>query len=328
MRIDYHLLRNRVEAHFRALGLSPEHARCVSEVLLEAEAEGNFGHGLIRIAQYTAQLKAGGLNPKPQMYLEKTSLGVTLLHADGAPGPVAGLYAVEVLKEQIKRYGIAVLAVRDAGHAGALSAYVGRLAQAGNVGIAFANTPPALAPGPLLGTNPIAFGAPAEPYPVIVDTSLSQVSRGKIIAAAKKGEPLPPGWAVDREGRPTTNALAALEGALLPIGGGKGYALAIMVEILAGVLAGAVISSELQPPWGPPEAAARPGLLLLGMDPSAFGKGYEERMAHLVHALEAVGGRIPGWRRALLRERALREGVVIENGVLQELVGLGVLPQV
>ncbi|MFN3392087.1 MAG: Ldh family oxidoreductase [Meiothermus ruber] len=324
MRVPYPVLKQAVSSHFQGLGLAPDQAEAFTEVILEAELEGNLGHGLTRIAQYTAQLQAGGLNPRPQMRLERTKPGVAVLHADGAPGPVAGLFAVQALAPIVREQGSAALAVRGAGHSGVLSAYVGRLAQEGLVALAFANTPPAIAPGPVLGTNPIALGAPAEPQPVIIDTSISVVARGKIIAAAKKGEPIPPGWALDKEGQPTTDAQAALEGSLLPIGEGKGFALAVLVEILAGALAGDVLSPELPLPWMPPEQAAKPGLLLLAFDPAAFGAGYAGRMAQLIEALKAVGGRIPGARRAALREKALTEGVEVDAMLQAELGKLGV----
>lgn len=323
MKIPYPDLKRVVSSHFHNLGLALDHADEFAEVILEAEIEGNVGHGLTRIAQYTSQLQAGGLNAKPQMRLERTRPSVAILHADGAPGPVAGLFAVRALAQMAKEQGSATLAVRGAGHSGVLSAYVGRLAQQELVALAFANTPPAIAPGPVLGTNPIALGAPAYPQPVIIDTSISVVARGKIIAASKKGDPIPVGWALDKEGHPTTNAKAALEGSLLPIGEGKGFALAALVEILAGALAGDVLSPDLPLPWMPPEQAAKPGLLLLAFDPSAFGLGYANRVAQLIHALEAVGGRIPGARRTALREKALQEGVVVNETLQAELGKLG-----
>lgn len=323
MKVPYPNLKQAVSSHFHNLGLALDHADEFAEVILEAEIEGNVGHGLTRVAQYTSQLQAGGLNAKPQMRLQRTKPSVAILHADGAPGPVAGLFAVRALAQMAKEQGSATLAVRGAGHSGVLSAYVGRLAQQELVALAFANTPPAIAPGPVLGTNPMALGAPAYPQPVIIDTSISVVARGKIIAASKKGDPIPEGWALDKEGHPTTDAKAALEGSLLPIGEGKGFALAVLVEILAGALAGDVLSPDLPLPWMPPEQAAKPGLLLLAFDPSAFGLGYASRVAQLIQALEAVGGRIPGSRRAALREKALQEGVVVNETLEAELGKLG-----
>lgn len=323
MKVPYLALKQAVSSHFQGLGLSLDHAEGLAEVILEAELEGNVGHGLTRVAQYTSQLQAGGLNAKPQMRLERTKPGVAILHADGAPGPVAGLLAVHALAQMTQEQGSAALAVRGAGHTGVLSAYVGRLAQQGLVGLAFANTPPAIAPGPVLGTNPIALGAPAEPQPIIIDTSISVVARGKIIAAAKKGEPIPVGWALDKAGQPTTDAQAALEGSLLPIGEGKGFALAVLVEILAGALAGQMLSPDLPLPWVSPAQAAKPGLLLWALEPRAFGAGYGSRVAQLIEALKAVGGRIPGWRRAALREKALTEGVEVGQTLEAELGKLG-----
>lgn len=323
MKIAYAQLLEAVRGHFAALGLAAEHAGAIAEVVLEAELEGNSGHGLSRIPQYTHQLRAGGLNARPAMRLERTRPAVAILHADGAPGPVAGLQAVRELVGLAQEQGSAALAVRGAGHCGVLSAYVGRLAHAGLVGLAFANTPPALAPGPVLGTNPIALGTPAEPEPVVVDTSVAVVARGKIMGAARRGEAIPEGWAVDREGRPTIDAKAALEGSLLPIGGGKGFALGVLVEVLAGALAGAVLSPELPLPWAPPEQAARPGLLLVALDPAAFGEGYGERVARMVGALEAAGARIPGARRAALRRKAMREGIEVNEALQAELGRLG-----
>lgn len=323
MNIPVAELQKRVRGHFGALGLSSEHAAQVAEVVLEAESEGNAGHGLSRIAQYTQQLQAGGLNAKPDMRLERTKPAVAILHADGAPGPVAGLCAVRELTALAKEQGTATLAVRNAGHSGVLSAYAGRLARQGLVGLAFANTPPAIAPGPVLGTNPVALGAPADPEPVVIDTSVSVVARGKIINASKRGEPIPEGWALDKSGNPTTDAKAALEGSLIPIGGGKGYALAVLVELLAGALAGDILSPDLPLPWAPAEQAAKPGLLLIAFDPAAFGGGYGERAAQLVRALKAVGGRIPGVRRTALREKAMREGIFINETLREELGRLG-----
>ncbi|GEM82450.1 Ldh family oxidoreductase [Meiothermus hypogaeus] len=323
MKVPYPELRRAVSSHFHHLGLALDHADELAEVILEAEIEGNVGHGLTRMAQYTAQLQAGGLNPRPEMRLERTRPSVAVLHADGAPGPVAGLFAVRVLSQMAREQGSATLAVRGAGHSGVLSAYVGRLAQQGLVALAFANTPPAIAPGPVLGTNPIALGAPADPQPVIIDTSISVVARGKIIAASKKGEAIPEGWALDKEGRPTTDAKAALEGSLIPIGDGKGFALAVLVEILAGALAGDVLSPDLPLPWMPPEQTAKPGLLLMGLEPSAFGAGYAARVAQLIKALEAAGGRIPGARRAALRGKAMQEGVEVNETLQAELGKLG-----
>jgi (2R)-3-sulfolactate dehydrogenase (NADP+) len=311
VRLSPEELHRALEAHFLRLGLPEEGAKACAEVLVEAELEGLRSHGLARLPLYTAQLERGGLNPRPEMRLSQVRPGLLLLEADGAPGPWAALRAVSALVPVAKEQGIAAVAVRRAGHVGPLGPYVRRLAQAGLVGLAFANTPPALAPGPVLGTNPIALGAPMAPEPLVVDLALSVVSRGKILEKAQKGEPIPEGWAVDREGRPTTDPAAALEGALLPLGGGKGLALAVLVEVLAGALAGDVLGPEIPLPWRAPEAGVHPGFLLVGLDPGPLSDRIAQRVVELGRYLEAAGGRVPGSRRAWARAEALRNGIQV-----------------
>jgi len=190
------------------------------------------------------------------------------------------------------------------------------------VGLAFANTPSALAPGPVLGTNPIALAAPMEPEPLVVDLALSVASRGKVLERAQRGEPIPEGWAVDREGRPTTDPKAALEGALLPIGGGKGLALAVLVEVLAGALAGGVLGLDLPLPWERPEAPSYPGLLLLALDPEEMTASLSSALWRLRERLVGAGGRLPGERRQGIRARLMQEGIQLPRELEPLLMGL------
>ena len=204
--------------------------------------------------------------------------------------------------------------------------HVERLADAGLVALAFGNTPKAMAPWggrqPLYGTNPIAFAVPHKGYaPIVVDMALSQVARGKILTAAQKGEAIPEGWAVDETGKPTADANRALKGALQPIGGAKGAALALMVEVLAVALTGAKFGFEASSFFdaeGPPPAV---GQFLIAIDPAAFGGAdvFAERMAGLAAMIEGDGdARLPGSRRIAQRERAAREGVNVDAKLLAE----------
>ena len=193
-----------------------------------------------------------------------------------------------------------------------------RLADAGCVALMVANTPGAMAPWggrrALYGTNPIAFAAPrAGGAPVVVDLSLSTVARGKVMAAAQKGEPIPPGWALDAEGRPTTDPQAALKGLMAPMGEAKGAALALMVELLCGALVGGAFafeaSSFLDAEGPPPEVAQ----LLIAFDAGAFGAAAADRVAEMAIAVEAESGtRLPGARRAALRARGEAEGLSVD----------------
>jgi (2R)-3-sulfolactate dehydrogenase (NADP+) len=178
---------------------------------------------------------------------------------------------------------------------------------------------------PMTGTNPIAFAAPVKGRaPLVIDMSLSVAARGKIVAASKAGKPIPADWAVDAEGRPTTDASAALGGTLLPVGGVKGAALALMIEVLCGALVGGHFgweaSSLLNAEGGPPLL----GQLLIAFNPLSFvGDGFADRMQLLVEAVEAeYPARLPGNRRLESRSRALVEGIKIAVPLHDEIVTL------
>src|SRR5262249_42316195 len=167
----------------------------------------------------------------------------------------------------------------------------------------------------LYGTNPIAFACPRQEHaPIVIDLALSQVARGKILTAAQRGEPVPNTWATDEDGKPTSDARAALRGSLQPIGAAKGAALALMVEILAAGLTGATLSqaaSSFFDSDGPPPAV---GQLMIVIDPAAFGgaEALAQRVGALAEAIEAdQGARVPGSRRLALRQRAAEEGIVL-----------------
>jgi (2R)-3-sulfolactate dehydrogenase (NADP+) len=190
------------------------------------------------------------------------------------------------------------------------------------VALFFANTPEAIAPWggtrAVFGTNPIAFAAPLEGRaPVVIDLALSKVARGNIVAAKQKGEPIPEGWALDKNGRPTTDAEAALAGTMIALGDAKGAALALMVEVLAAALIGTHFafeaSSFLDEKGGPPET----GQLIITIDPAGLGHAaFGERMQVLARAIETQeGARLPGARRLVLREKARREGLSVPDEV-------------
>ena len=249
--------------------------------------------------------------------------------ANGFVFPAVDL-AVERLPAMAGAAGIAAAGFVRSHHFGVVGRHVERLAEAGLLALAFGNTPKAIAPWggrqPVFGTNPLAFAAPQRSGPpIVVDLALSQVARGKILTAAQKGEPIPAGWAVDERGNPTTDAKVALKGALQPIGGAKGAALALMVEILAVALTGAAFSSEASSFFdaeGPPPGV---GQLLIAIDPDAFAgrEAFLDRLAVLARTIEAdTGVRLPGSRRIALREKAQREGVAVDAALLAEVRAL------
>jgi (2R)-3-sulfolactate dehydrogenase (NADP+) len=204
------------------------------------------------------------------------------------------------------------------------------VAQARVVGLAFGNSPSAMpAAGgrtPILGTNPIAAVFPRrDGAPLVVDLSLSEAARGKVMVAAKQGKPIPPGWALDRDGNPTTDAQAALEGSMLPMGGAKGAMLALVVEILACALTGAAMGFEADSFFADEGNRPRIGQAFLAVDPATLAghQVYEERIEALITVMLADDGvRLPGARRAAIAAKAEQEGIEVPDGLAAQLKAL------
>lgn len=292
-------------------GASPQQAQPTARALLAAEADGQAGHGLSRVPSYAAQLRSGKVAGRAQPKLERvTPAAVRIDAGHGFAYPALDL-AIEALTASAKRQAVAVAAVRRSHHFGQAGAHVERLADAGFVALLFGNSPQAMAfhgGGALrLGTNPIAFAAPLPGRaPLVIDLALSTVARGRIVAAEKAGRAIPEGWAVDAAGAATTDPAAALEGALLPLGGAKGAALAMMVEVLAAALTGSAFGWEASSLFEGEGRAPDLGQTLLALDPGALGgEGFGARMAALAAAAEEDGARLPGDRR--LESRALAD---------------------
>jgi len=319
-----------IAAAMTACNTSAANARSVARALAQAEIDGQKGHGLSRVPSYGAQAKSGKVDGHALPEVRQTRPGSLMVDAKhGFAFPAFDL-AIARLPEMARANGIAAAGFTRSHHFGVAGHHVERLAEAGLVALAFGNTPKAIAPWggrqPLYGTNPIAFAVPqrAKP-PVVVDMALSQVARGKILTAAQKGEAIPAGWAVDEHGAPTTDAAAALKGALQPIGGAKGAALALIVEVLAVALTGARFGFEASSFFdadGPPPGV---GQFLIVIDPGAFGGAdvFADRMAALAGMIESDrDARLPGSRRIALREKAQREGVVVDSKLLAEVRAL------
>ena len=291
---------------------------------MQAEVDGQKGHGLSRIASYTAQARAGKVDGHATPTFEQRRSGSLLIDAKYGFAYPAIQLAIEQLEVCIADSGIAAAAITNSHHCGVLGWHVERLADKGFVALAFANTPSAMAPWGgtkrLFGTNPIAFAAPRRGAPsVVVDLALSQVARGKILTASQRGEPIPEGWANDADGQPTTDASAALSGTLLPIGGAKGAALAFIVEVLAVSLTGARFAFEASSFF---DAEGKPpgvGQFVVAIDPSAFASNnvYFARFADLADEFDSdAGARLPGSRRLALRDAAQRDGISVDDEML------------
>jgi (2R)-3-sulfolactate dehydrogenase (NADP+) len=318
-----------IAAALVACNTSKPNAASVARALAQAEIDGQTGHGLSRVPSYAGQAKSGKVDGNAVPAARLTRPGSLMIDAaNGFAFPAFDL-VVARLPAIAEANGIAAAAIARSHHAGVAGRHGERLAELGLLALVFANTPKAMAPwggkAPMFGTNPIAFAAPRPgAAPLVIDLALSQVARGKILTAAQKGAPIPAGWAVDAQGHPTTDAAAALKGALQPIGGAKGAALALMVEVLAVALAGAHFgfeaSSFFEADGDPPGV----GQLVLAIDPGAFaGRDvFAERLTALAGMIEGDGARIPGASRLARRENAAREGVSVDAKLLKEVRAL------
>src|SRR5262245_44375657 len=310
----------------RKAGASSAMARVTADALVAAEMEGLPGHGISRVALYSQHLREGRANGNAKPSVVRKKGAACLIDAGGGLAfPAAALAAKEAVR-RAKRYGIAFAGVTNSHHFGAAAYHLAPVAQAGLVGLAFTNSPAAInawgGRKALFGTNPIAAIFPRRgAAPVVVDLALTEVVRGKIMVHAREGKPIPPGWAVDRDGNPTTDAKAALTGSMMAIGGAKGTALALRVEVLSVALTGAAMGLENASYF---DAGNKPriGHAIVAIDPEAVAgiDVYHERMEALVSAMQADAGvRLPGARRQEAAARAQTEGVEVTEAIMKEL---------
>ena len=305
---------------------SPDNARAVAEMLVAAEADGQAGHGVRRLAAYAAQARAGKVDGFAVPHTRKVCPAVLATDACSGFAAPALAAAVAAAAALAREQGIAAAGIFRSHHSGRLGRWTEMLAARGVVGIAFSNSPPAMAAWggrrPLLGTNPISFAAPrAGKDALVADLSLSRMARGKMMAAAQQGLPIPAGMALDAAGDPTTDAESALAGSLLPMGEAKGYALALLVEILCAPLAGGNCSFASSSFFNAEGAPPHIGQFLVAVAPHR--PDFGERLAALLREVENEPGvRLPGAGLPARRARAAERGVEISLPLRDEITAL------
>jgi (2R)-3-sulfolactate dehydrogenase (NADP+) len=307
---------------------SLDNARSVARALVAAECDGLKGHGLSRVPMYAAQSKVRKIDGSFQPVASHPRPGLVTIDAGyGFAFPAIELAEIELLPAARKQ-GIAAAAIRKSSHCGAAGQPVERLADKGLVALMFVNTPAAMAPWggskPVFGTNPVAFACPLPGRPpLVIDLSLSKVARGNVMAAKQRGENIPEGWALDENGRPTTDPDAALKGTMLPMGDAKGTVLALMVELLAAGLTGSNFAAEASSYLDPYGAPSGTGQLIVAFDSAAFGGEAPVRFGQLADSIEAQrGARLPGLRRLKARETAKAEGLTIADDLMKQIDGI------
>ena len=327
---SYEELNTLVQDALTHAGASPAQASATALALVAAEASGLPSHGLSRVTMYVAHLKAGRVLGDAVPAIRNQRASAVLVDAcNGFAFPACRL-AIDEAIARAAQTGIAIAAVTNSHHFGMASYHLDAVASAGMVGIACGNSPAAMpAAGgkrPIFGTNPIAAIFPREGrHPVSIDLSLSEVARGKLMVAAKKGEAIPLGWALDADGNPTTDPKKGLEGSMLPMGGVKGAMLALMVELLVTTLTGAHFGAEADTFFVDEGNQPRLGQAFIVIDPAALGGAavYGERIEALLAAmLVDEGVRLPGQRRFDLMARADASGIDVSQATLDAIKAL------
>ena len=311
---------------FEACNVPPAQAAEAASVLVRSELRGYGTHGMTRLASYVERLQSDAFNPLPTI-TNRAFPGGIVVDADGAMGQLAGPYAVRLGLDALKTSASVLIVIQTCGHLGALGIHTLLAAEGGAFSMMGQHTPPALAMegfrGAAIGHNPIAFGCPRPGHtPIVFDVACSVAARGHILLAARDGEPIPEGWALDAEGQPTTDAKRALGGSLLPMGGHKGIGIAMMVECLAGALTAAA------PAPAPQRRAAMQGAFLWLVRPEQYAEqpAFGDYMNDWTQTYRAAGGdgaRLPGERGDALERQAREEGVALSASIAEELRALG-----
>ena len=323
-------LRDLGKRAFRNLGLSDKDVEDVVNVLLMADLFGLATHGFSRIESYGARLKHGGINPRPNIQIERLAPAMIAVDGDNGVGPVVGMRALEAAMSAASEFGIAVAFARGSNHFGPISPYSLIAADKGFASIIGSNATTTIAPwggsDARLGNSPLGFGVPnPDGKHFLLDMAMSVVARAKIRNAFKRGEQIPNTWGTDAKGNPTTDPKTALDGFLLPIGGHKGYGLALMVDLFAGLLSNAGYLTHIQSWQDAPDEPQNLGHFFILIDAKRLGSSQwlSERMIDFANILmdspPAVSDKpviVPGMIELAKLEQQRKEGVEMSSETL------------
>jgi (2R)-3-sulfolactate dehydrogenase (NADP+) len=309
-------------------GGGAQQSAVVAQSIAEAEAQGIRNVGLAYLPTYCAHLRCGKVDGHALARAEATAPSILQVDASHGFAHTAFVSALPEFVLMVRSQGVAVMTIRNSYSAGVLGWFIHRFLEHGFISLAFANATAMMAPvggsKPVFGTNPWGFGAPqAGADAIVADMSSTATARVNVIAAARSGGPIPAGWAIDLAGHPTTDPQAALAGTMAPAAGHKGYALALLVDLLVAGLGGAnwsfEASSLLDDSGGPPGV----GQCFIAIDPSRFAPGFAQRVSRLAQAIaQQEGARLPGQGRAEHAAYANVHGVEVPDELLAELRGL------
>ena len=322
-------------AVLHAEGVPPADASLLADSLVTAELWGHASHGMLRLPWYVARLRSGATERVTTPQVVRDQGAVVVLDGHHGIGQVVTARAVELGVERARRHGISGVAVRNSGHFGTAAYFTRQAAEAGCVALLATNASPAMAPWggrtKSIGTNPWSVAAPAGRHGVVVmDLANTAVARGKVYLAAERGEAIPADWAAAADGTPTTDPAAAIEGLILPMAGPKGYVIAFMMDVLAGVLTGSAFGDAVAGPYDPDRRSGA-GHLLITIDVAALGEpsAFAARVEQLVD--QTQGGPLAAWADEILvpgqledrsRERLAADGIPLAPATWAALAAL------
>ena len=321
-------LREFTKSAFTKVGVKEAHAEIVADHLVQANLRGVDSHGVARIPYYIKGIRLGEVNTNPKIRTVVDRKATALVDGDFALGQVVGKYATELAIKKAAEFGIGVVGVRRTSHVGMLAYYGMMIAERKMIGQVYTNSPAFMAAWggkkPIFGTNPICVTFPQNGRgPIVLDMATSESAAFKIMSAASRGESIPEGWALDKHGNPTRNPTEALEGALLPFGGYKGYGLAVAVELFSSVLMGADWSSKVKVAFH-----TEGGQYVQALDVSHF-RPYEEYLRDLEEVVRSIkmSGKgeakdeiyLPGEKEAIISAERSVHGIPIDDNLKKEL---------
>lgn len=332
-------LRDFVARALQTQGVPDADAIKVASLMVEADIYGYGTHGVFRLRQYLARLAGGGCNPTPNVSVEHETVATALIDGDDGLGHLAMGAARDLAMAKAREAGIGWVGVRRGNHAGPLALYVRPQAEGGLLGMAAAvgsanHVPPYGGTDLLLGTNPIAFSAPADgPDPFVFDMATTVAAMGKIKTFLQQGKPMPEGWMVGRDGKPLTDPARKSEGFLLPIGGPKGFGLSVAIGLMAGVLNGAAFGSDVVNFTSDTTSSTNTGQFVMALAPAAFGMAddFASNAARVFAEMRASTPlpdhdpvRLPGDGKTAAAEARRKDGIALNPALCRDLNKLAV----
>ena len=317
---------------FQKIGFSDENAELISSSLVLANLRGVDSHGVIRISYYADAVEKSQINPKPDVKVVKETDIFALIDGDKTLGYIPANLATNMAISKAKEHDFGLVGVKNLRHSGMLAKYTMQVVDQKLFGLAIANASPNVAlqgfKKPVVGTNPLSIGFPVEnSTPIILDMAMSVVARGKVLIASKKGGQIPKGWAINEKGEETTDAEEAIKGMMLPIGGYKGFGLALIIDILCGIVIGGGYGLKIERSW-----FSQGGFIIMAsrLDLARTYKEYQNEIKEYIKQIKATpvseGIRVlfPNEIEQELTNKRKKEGIPVEDDVYSDFLKLSV----